>query len=234
MTRRTAALSPLLALLLAPAAAPAEEPAYVRNQVSFAVSRSADVSNDRMSAVLVATHEAPDAALAASRVNEAMGQALEVVRGRQGVEHRTGGYTTRQVHTPPPSREVRWRVEQELVLESADFEAVRALVSELQSRLQLRSMGFDLSREARIAAERRVTEEALRAFREEAERIRKTLGFERYEIVELRVGGDGAPPEPPPYARTMMAEADAAGAPVALEAGWSEVRVGVDARIQLE
>lgn len=228
--KRSPVVLALLALGAPPAAA--EDPPFVRDQVTFGVSRATRVDNDRMTAVLVATHESASAAEAASRVNEAMGWALEQIGEDPAVEHRTGGYQTRQVHTPPPTRQERWRVEQELVLASGDFARVRELVTTLQSRLQLRSLGFFLSQERRIAAQREVTVEALGAFRAEARLIREALGFEGYQLVELHVSS-GPVPGPRPRPRALAAEAGVPE-PVALEAGWSEVQVRVDARIQLE
>jgi len=227
---------PWLALPAVPALA-SEDGAFVRNRVTFALSRTTDVANDRLSAVLVASHEAAAAPEAASRVNEAMAWALEQVRERAGeaVDHRTGSYRTQRVHTPPPTRQERWRVEQELVVESGDAEAVRDLATALQSRLELRSMSFSLSQERHAQTRRALVAETLEAFRAEADHIRQTLGFGGYEIVDLRVSEEGERPPGPVRMRAMAAESDApAVAPLALAPGWSEVRVTVDAQIQLE
>jgi predicted secreted protein len=127
-------------------------------------------------------------------------------------------------------------VEQELILAGRDFDALRALVSELQSRLNLRSVGFGVSQARRIEAQREMQAAALAAFREDAERIRTALGATGFEIVELDVSA--GPPDPVrSRARmasvSMAAESEPMVAPVVLEGGHSEVVARVRARIQL-
>lgn len=225
-----------LALLPAPPLAAHDHPdPSIRDRVSFQVARTTRVGNDRMTAVLEAVHESEDAAEAASRVNEAMAWAVARVEGVEGVRHRTGAYRTQQVTTP--QRQRRWRAEQELRLESEDFDRMRELLGGLQERLQLQSLGFSLSQERRVAREREMARAALEAFREEAELIRTALGFEKYDIVEMRVETST---HDPGQRRgfvglsAMREGADAAVAPVVIEEGESEVRGAVQATIQLE
>jgi predicted secreted protein len=210
-----------------------------RDRVSFSVARTANVENDEMTVVLAAIHTDLVASVAAEAVNRAMQVALERVRKAEGVIFRSGSYSTRQIHSrpSPPSRpnEPRWHVEQELILASGDFDTLRALVTDLQSALALRSVGFALSDTRRIAVERKQSDAALRAFREEAERIREALGFAGYEIVDLQLSNGSVDPQQRHSTALMSAEGMGAvsRAPVSLEGGSSRVTGNVHARIQL-
>ncbi len=210
----------------------------MRDQVTFGVTRTTIVENDEMKVVLSATHDDLSAAVAADTVNRTMRAAIERTRGVEDVRFRTGSYSTHRVHPQPspPSRprEPRWRVEQQLVLTSSDFDALRSLTSELQPSLNLVSVGFTLSQERRIAAERGQSDAALVGFREEAERIREKLGFAGYEIVQLRLSHGGPRPLRRHAPVQMAAEAMSMDtAPVVLEGGSSPVHGHVEARIQL-
>jgi predicted secreted protein len=230
-----------LAWVVAPAALaqPFQLDPDTRDQVTFSVSRQTPVENDEMTVTLAATHTDLKAATAADAVNKAMQEALPRVRKAEGVKFRTGSYTTSQFYPQPAPagrpREPRWRVAQELIVASRDFEALRALVTELQASLTLKSVGFALAQDRRIEEERKIAEAALRAFREDAEPIRKALGFSGYEIVELHVSSGTHDPlqrRSPVQISTDSMELEAV-APVVLEGGSSQVRADVQARIQL-
>jgi predicted secreted protein len=238
-------LVPVFVLLAVVAGAPAAfaQPFQLdpdtRDQLTFGVSRKTHVENDEMTVTLAAVHIDVDAAAAADVVNETMGKALPRVRAVEGVKLRTGAYSTNSFYPQPspPSRprEPRWRAEQELIVASRDFDALRSLVTDLQASLRLKSVGFALSDGRRIEEERRMRQAALRAFREDAELIRKALGYSGYEIVELRVSGQTADPlrrHTPVQISTDSSELRPV-APVVLEGGSSEVRGHVEARIQL-
>lgn len=232
----------LVALAIAAAstahAQPQAPPSQTRDQLTFSVTRRTSVENDEMTVTLAASHTDLDAAAAADGVNRTMQQVLPRVRkagGEEGVEFRTGSYSTNEVRPQPsptaPPGPPRWRAQQELILTSRDFKALRALVTELQAKLALKSVGFGLSDARRIEKQREMNALVLHAFRAEAEVLCKTLGFSRYEIVELQLSS-GAP-EPFLAQSRYRAMGAAAPAPVVLEGGSSDVSATVQARIQL-
>lgn len=233
----------LLAFVLAVAPSALAQPFQLdpdtRDQLTFSVARKVTVENDEMTVTLAAVHTDLKAAAAADAVNRAMQEALPRVRNAEGVRFRTGSYTTNQFYPQPAPvgrpREPRWRAEQELIVASQDFDALRSLVTDLQSSLALKSVGFALSDALRIGEERRMREAALRAFREDAVLIRKALGFAGYEIVELRVSTSADDPLRRRSRVQMSADSMElkAVAPVVLEGGSSQVGAAVHARIQL-
>lgn len=199
-------------------------------RVSFHVERGRDVANDWLRAALAVTDEDVDPAALANRVNQLMGWALDVARSEKRVKVQSGGYSTHPVYDKNRIR--RWRASQELWIESADFDAATKLVGELQSRLQLESLAFSVSPEQRRKIEDALIEEALAAFQDRAQLVRKKLGASGYQIVLLGIDTPGRPPPPRPMMRTAMAEA--AVAPPAVEGGTSRVTVHVNATIELD
>jgi predicted secreted protein len=215
----------------APAAASAEDPPPMR-RVDFSVQTSREVANDWVRAVVGVTEEDEDAAKLAERVNQAMTWALEKARATSGITAQSGGYSTFPVHDPRKGERRFWRASQDLMLEGADPRAMSALLGELQTRIQLRSIDFTVSPVQRRKVEDELIDEALAAFLARAERVRQRLGGSGYEIVQISIGSSGAPPVP--RMRATMAMESAQAAPPALEAGTSELVSNVSGSIQLE
>ncbi len=231
-TRSASTLCVAVALLVCHSGAAAAEAPDPRNRVSFAVERSREVANDQLTAVIGVTHEDADPAKLADRINRDMSWALEIARGRKGVEVKSGGYHTVPIQDPDKRRLRHWRGSQDIILESGDPRAVTDLLGELQARLQLRSIAFGVSPERRRSVEDELIDEALTAFRERAGRVSRNLGASGYGIVQIRVD-TGPPMRPVPMRALGRAEAMSMAAP-ALEAGSSRVQVGANGTIELE
>jgi predicted secreted protein len=219
-----------LVLCLLPLAAAADD-SDAMNRVRFQVERSRDVANDWMRAVVGITDEDADPARLADRINTVMARALARAKAVAAVEVRSGGYSTQPVYEDGKLR--RWRASQDLVLESADFDAVTALVGDLQAELQLRSVGFSVSPERRRAVEDELVAEALAAFQARAEIVRKALGARDYELVDASIDSGGGPP-PRPMMMEARAMSAAKVAPPALEGGSSELTVHVSGTVELQ
>ncbi len=226
-----ARMLPLGALLLGAAAAAAED--VPDRRVGFSVERSREVANDWVTAVLSVSHEDPKAAEVAARINRDMSWAMGLAKAKAAVRTRSGGYSTYPVHDPKRGDVRNWRGVQEIVLESGDVSAVTALVGELQERLQVQSLGFSVSPERRRKIEEELVSEALQAFQERAELVRKSFGAGGYRLVEVQVGSSGAAPPPVrPMMRTMAAQAEMM--PPAVEGGTSEISVSASGSIELK
>jgi len=225
----------IAAVLLALAAAPAAsaQPAGTAgpyDRVQLDASAETSVETDRLLARLYKEEQAAEQAPAADVVNRAVTRAIERARAAR-VEVRTAGYHTQPVYRD--QRIVGWRVRQELVLESADPQRLASLLGDLQQDLSVRSLEPVLSPQARRAAEDRLIEGALGAFRDRADLVARSLGRPGWRIVSLDVstsrhGG----PEP----RVMMRAAEMAAtsvAPPSIEGGQLEVTVHVQGSIEL-
>ncbi len=220
-------------LLTAPACRAAEEEGAM-NRVSFDVQSTREVANDWVKARIGVTAENADAAALADEVNRHMAWALEIARATAGIEVKSGGYHTHQVMDPRAKDQRIWRAQQDLVLASADVRALSALVARLQSRLQLRSLEFSVSNQKRQEVESELIDEALDLYKERAKRVRQRLGASGYALVRLNIGTSGDRPLPTPRPMMRIMAAEVAVAPPALEAGSSQLAVGVQATIQLD
>lgn len=209
--------------------ATAAEPALRYNQIHYQVERSRPVDNDRMQAVLSVTAENDNAARLADQINRTMDAAVRTAKARAGIEVRSGSYRTYPVFDKDKIR--RWRATQELILEGTDFAALGDLIGKLQESLQVTSINFSVSTERRAAVEDELIAQALDAFKQRAELVRKQLAAKGYRIVDASINTGGG--QPVPMMRGLAMEA-ASVAPPALEAGTSTLTVNVGGVIELQ
>ncbi|GAB4510618.1 MAG: SIMPL domain-containing protein [Sulfuricaulis sp.] len=226
-TRLLVTTSILCLVMTGPATAAEEAPRY--NQIQFQVERTRAVDNDRMHAVLGTTAEDDNAARLADQINRTMDWALKTAKTKTKIEARTGGYRTHPVYDKDKIR--RWRATQELILEGSDFAELGNLIGQLQERLQVTSINFSVSAERRRTVEDELITQALDAFKQRAELVRKQFAAKGYRIVDISIntGGGG----PVPIMRGLAMEA-ASVAPPALEAGTSTLNVSVGGAIELQ
>lgn len=209
------------------AVAAADAPRY--NQIHFQVERSRTADNDRMHATLSVTAEDDSAARLADQINRTMDWALKTAKTKTKIEARTGAYRTYPVYDKEKIR--RWRATQEIILEASDFAELGSLVGQLQERLQVASINFSVSAERRRAVEDELIAQALDAFKQRSELVRKQLAAKSYRIVDISINAGGG--QPVPLMRGFAREA-ASVAPPALEAGTSILTVSVSGIIELQ
>lgn len=222
-----------LALTLAAAgpALAAETPRY--NQFRFQVESSRPVDNDRMQAVLGITAEDENPARLADNVNRTMDWALKRAQARPRIEVRSGGYRTHPVYDQERIR--RWRATQELVLEGGDFAALGTLIGELQERLQVTTVVFSVSPARRAAVEDELIGQALEAFRQRAELVRRQFAGRGYRVVDVSINTADSRPLPVLRAEALeIGSLAKSAAPVPVQAGTSTVTVSVGGVIELQ
>jgi predicted secreted protein len=220
----------LLQLSTYPLLAAASDKDVIEDQVSFQVEVERDVENDRALATLSVTAEDRDPARLAQQINEKMGWALDQLKGQAAIQSRSGSYQTYPVYDE--RKIVRWRGTQELQLESGDIDRLARFIGTLQERLQVQSMQFLVSAAKRRDVESTLTEEALAAFQQRAEVIRKSLGASGYRLMDVSVHTGGLRPPVPLRAEAMSVSRAPVASP-AVEQGTSSVSVQVSGRIQL-
>ena len=218
-------------LLFLPALASAQQlPEPLFNLVTLNAQAERDVPNDLLTAVLAAEPEGADPAQLADTVNRTMQRALAVAQGYRGVRARSGNYQSFPVHDK--GRIVRWRVRQELRLESSDLAATSELIGKLQASLVVTGMHLSVSAEARRQAENALISEALAAFDDRARVVRDAMKAKGYRVKEVQIsGGDQPRPMIGVAARAMSAESVA---PPAIEAGTTRITMSVTGTIQLQ
>lgn len=195
--------------------------------VSVSASATASIPNDRLRASLRAEADHPSAATAAAEVNARIGRALARAKSAPGITVQTSGYSSYQISER--DRPPRWRVSQTLTLDGRDFTAMTDLVSALQAEVGLVIGGiqFSVSDEAQRQAEDALTQDAIRQWQGRAARATLGLGFASWRPgrVSVHTGEQVRPPYP--VMRAAAAPTGPQGAPVAFEAGATEVTVTV-------
>jgi predicted secreted protein len=199
------------------------------NVISLQAIAEQDVENDLMQVGLSVEHQHKQSSQAAARVNQDSQWALETAKKFPSVKATTQNYSTQPRYDD--RRVIGWVVRQQVFLESEDFEQLAELVTVLQKKLQVNRMSFSPTKATRLAAENALTTEALQAFQAKAEQITQALGQDKYEVVDIQLGGR-------PHVRPMMRQADMMSASVmeksvAVEAGTSTLQVTASGRIQL-
>jgi len=210
----------------------AADPAPRYNTIELQADAQRVVANDTLNASLfVELNDANPAALA-NAINMAANGALRVARDYKSVRVRSGSNQTYPVYTKGKLLQ-GWRGRAEIRLESKDFEAASGLIGKLQAGMQLGSLSFSVSPEARRQAENELIVEAIGSFNARAEIVRGALAGRGYKVQRLNVNSGRSAPSP----RFAMARVLAAGAPdVAapdLEGGESLVTVTVGGAIEI-
>ena len=234
MLTRSLALCGLMAVSAAAGAQIVRNEAAPTPQPILMITASAQstVANDRMHATLRAEAEAADAAQAANEVNARMARALARAKAVRGVEAATAGYSTYPI--TDAGKTTRWHVAQSLTLESADFPALAALVTRLQAddKLLVSGLSFSVSPATRNAAEDAVTKEAIHAWQQRAQAAASEFGASSWRPGRIAIQGN-EPMRPQPMLRAQ-ATAISGAAPVAVEAGTTDVSVSVSGEVIVE
>ena len=212
----------------------AQVPSATPSQSAVTVSASSTVTvqNDRLQAWLRTEAESANPAAAASQVNTAMAKALASAKAYPTVKVATAGYSTQQVSDKPKPN--RWRVVQTLSLDSGDFTAATTLISRLQDDdgLLLSGMGFSLADKTRRDAEDSVTQQAIKSWQARAQQAANGLGFAGWRPGHVTVQtGEAGRVYPMMRAQAMSS---AGAAPVAIEAGTTDVSVTVSGEAILD
>lgn len=207
-------------------------PVDLRPRLNLDASAWREVVQDRVVVTLYAERESPEPAAGQAQVSKLLAPALERLKNTPEVEVQTAGYRTDPVWQQ--SRIVGWRTRGALQLTGKPSESFNKLVGELATSLNVQSVSYLLSREARLAVEQELIGEAVQAFHAKAEAGVRALGFRSYEVREVSIGGSG-PILPEPTPRMMMARAAGAdeSAPLPGAEGRTTVTTTVSGNVVL-
>jgi predicted secreted protein len=225
------ALFAAMALTLGCAIAQAQERTETLfNLVSVSAQAEREVANDTLTAVMAVDAEGNDPVALADGANRAMREALKLAQAYKAVKARSLNYQTWPVYDK--ARIVRWRVRQELRLESREFAQATELIGKLQSTLVVSSLAVGLSSEARKQAENALIVEALAAFHERAEIVRDAQKAKGYRVKDLQINAGGGV-QPRMYSAQRAGVAASVAAP-SVEPGASTIQVNVSGTVQLQ
>ena len=209
------------------------QPAQERyNTIELQADAQREVANDTLTATLYAEASDASAAQVATTLNRALNEALRLAGDVKAVRARSGNNQTYPVYDRA-QKLTGWRGRAEIRIESRDFQAAAALVGRLQASLQLASMQFSISTEARKAVENELVTEAIGAFRARADIVRQALAGKSYRLKRLAINTGGFVAPRPIMARALAAASAEVVAPQ-FEGGMSQVTVTVSGTVEIE
>ena len=200
--------------------------------LSLSAQAATEVPTDVVHLTLAAEQEGPEPTAISNALSSRTQAVLAQARRTSGVEAQSGGFTIHP-NTDRNGRISTWRGRSEVILKSKDFAAVSKLAGELASQMQVQNIAFSLSREARLAAEQKLADQAVAAFRDKAQATTKLFGFSGYTIREVSLNeSGGVMPMPRMYgaAKAMMSDS---AVPVPVEGGKTQVTVSVNGSVQM-
>lgn len=219
------------ALVLGVLAAPAMAEDNDYNQFRFSAAAEGEVANDLMRVVLVVDQQEKNLGKLASKINQTMQWALDVLEPLGNLQGSTRNYRSYPVYKD--QRQVAWRGSQELHIESTDMAQLGEVVGQLQEKLRLQNTHYEAQFGTREVIENNLIAKALEAFRNRAEVLVQSMNAKGYKIVQMDINTQGsAPVLGAPMMMSRAAEMDAAPS-MAQSAGNSTLRVEANGRIEL-
>ena len=200
------------------------------NTVNLQAQAERDIPNDQMTVVLVTEQDGSDAARVARMINQDMAWAFEVIKKHPFAIYQTKGYRTWPLYDAD-NEITGWHAIQEIELAGSKMEELSGLVGKLQEKMQVREMSFSPTDATRRKIENELILEAMQAFRERIEIVRKMMDDKNYRIINLTINTDGQPP-PVFYERALAASVKAESSPPAVQAGTSRLIVTLNGSVQ--
>lgn len=218
-------ISLLLSVSSFPSYAHDNEPLF--NQVNLQAQAEREIPNNQLTVMLAVEEEGKEAVKIANKINQDMAWALKVIGEGNEIDSRTHAYNTYPIYDKRTV--IGWRAIQQLELKSTNITALSELVGKLQSRLQVKNMNFSPTRETQVQYENELIDEAMVAFKQRIDIVKKHMDEKSVRIVNLHVNTGGGHSRPI-YAESRMMAMDKS-AP-AVEAGTSKITVTVSGSVQ--
>ncbi len=212
------------------ATAPPQGPGFP--QLSLSASAFREVTQDRVAVTLAASQEGAEPGPAQAQVNERLSPVLEKLKGHKDLEVESAGYRTDPVWKD--AQIVSWRAHGAIRITATPSEEFNKLIGQLSSQLNVESVTHFLSRDAQLAVEQELIDEAVAAYRAKAQTAAQALGYRNWTIRSVSLN-DSGPGQPQPLPRMMMARsASVDAAPMPISEGRTTVSVSVGGTVVLE
>lgn len=219
-----------LALTVHSAMAQGDEASSLRpTTVDLSAEASRRAPNDFASAGAYFEASGKDPAEVAKQVNEVIRTALQTLKGFPSVSASSSGQATYPVYSKDSRRIEGWRTRAQIALESHDLPALSNALGKLQETMMLSELNIQPSPATRNKVADETVTDAIRAFEARAKIIADSMG-KQFRIRNLNVNYGGGQR---PYMPMMRAAVAADSAPVAIEAGDSEITVHINGTIEL-
>ncbi len=202
------------------------------DRISLNVTASDEVDNDTLTAILYYQRQGRNTSEVADKVNQVIGWGVERAKQEPDVKIQTLDYQTHPVYQNGKLTGI-WRVRQSIRLQSKDVAGLSALLGDLQEKLAIQHIGYQLSADKRRQVEDELTKTAITRFKQKAGLVAQQFDANDFRIVSLNISSSGSRDRPMLMMRAMdVMESKMAAAP-ALEAGEQTIRIGIDGVIEL-
>lgn len=210
-----------------------------QNVVQLTAAGSVEVAQDLLVLTLSATEEGSNAAAVQKRLQQVVDAALATVRPQaqpSGMEVRTSGFNVFPRTTSKDGKIAGWQGRAQLVLQGKDFDRITSTAAKVQG-MQVGQVAFGLSKEGRAKVEGEAQQQAIDQFKAKAASLAKAFGFASYTLREVSVNSNEVGMRPymaGAMMKSSMAADGAESAPLAVEAGKTQVEVQVSGAVQLQ
>lgn len=207
------------------------EPEPTFDRVTFSVTAMEEVRSDTIIGNLGISLQGKDTSQMAGKINTTIRAALESIKSFKAIEAETLDYQTSPVYQQGRQSGL-WEVSQSIQIKSRDFDQFSKAVHKLQQSLNLLSVNYQLSTQARTSIEDRLTTVAIKRFSDRARQLSNDFGFKDYRIVSVNLGGS------PRYTnrlaqRSQSLEMDANAPPPVFQAGKQQVNININGTIEM-
>ena len=209
-----------------------------QNVVQLTAAGSVEVAQDWLVVTLSATEEGSSAAAVQKKLQQVVDGALATVRPQAqpgGMEVRTSGFQVFPRTASKDGKIAGWQGRAQLTLQGKDFDRITNLATKVQG-MQVGQVAFGLSKEGRAKVEGEAQQQAIDQFKTKATSLAKAFGFGSYTLREVSVNSHETGMRP--YMQGAMMKSSMAAdagesAPLAVEAGKTQVEVQVSGSVQL-
>ncbi|NYT37753.1 DUF541 domain-containing protein [Allopusillimonas soli] len=202
-------------------------------QAALQAQAVAEVAQDTVTITLATEISDASQAAVAQQLSKALDDVMAQAKaeGKDKVKASSGNYRIWPM-SDKDGKISNWRGRAEIILKSTDFAAASDLASHLSDRMPIDNLDFSVSPQARSEKEAALLQQAAQAFKDRAQALATAFGYDRYDIRQIDLSGEGARYEVASAPQRMSFAAGAA-AKVPLEAGTEKVIVSVNGSIFL-
>lgn len=174
----------LLPLIIGAPQAMAEDLQY--NIVEFSESASVNVPQDTMNVVLEITETNKDRQLASNAVSRRANKLITRIKANKSFEAVT---ENRRVYPQYDDKQhiISWQDSTQIRVKSMDFDALNQLIADSQNDAMIGNLYYSVSPKKYAEAVEQASQKALKSFRDRAESISHSLGFNQYKLVKIRL-----------------------------------------------
>ena len=190
-----------------------------------------EVNQDTVIITLQASSQSSEQEVVTKALSQTVSAVLEAVKAQDKVKVSSGNYYVRPQYKDGVV--TAWQGQSQLLFESTDISAASELAAQYQDKMPVANISFSVSKKARAAAEQQLMLDVVGVFNQRAQTMAAALGYSRFEIKDMQLGGSGAVfRRPAAYSEAMLmsvAKADA----LPIESGTEDITLSLSGAIYL-